>query len=172
MSPTIRRRPSHTPLAEARTPNHRRNALLVAGAALSLSIAGCVATPADTDPAMPSTPGFAASGTATTGGVSVTGSEIAMGAVPLNVTVTPTWTLTNTGTSTVVLGEPHASVNEGCCPGPLTLDQIELVPGASTTLTFPLQMHPGMDGPHDFDIHIPVDGPDTVLTLGVTGTFG
>ncbi|MGF1667067.1 MAG: hypothetical protein ACFCVC_12440 [Acidimicrobiia bacterium] len=51
-------------------------------------------------------------------------------------------------------------------------DQTELVPGASTTLAVPLQMHPGMDGPHDFDIHIPLDSPDTVLTHGVTGTFG
>lgn len=108
-------------------------------------------------------------GVATAAGVEVIGSEVAMGDVPLDVTVEPTWTLVNTTDTPVALGEPHASVIEGCCPGPLTTATNVLAPGESTTLTFPLQMHRGMDGPHSFRIHVPVD--DEVLEVGVTGDF-
>lgn len=113
-----------------------------------------------------------ASGVATAAGLQVDGAEVAMGHVPNDVTVVPEWTITNTTDRPVTLGDPHASVIEGCCPGPLELTAITLAPGESTQLTFPLQMHDGMDGPHDFDIHVPVLGTDEYLTLGVTGTFG
>lgn len=115
---------------------------------------------------------LSAYGLAESGGVVVEGSEIEMGRVPLNVTVTPTWTLFNQGTETVTFGEPHASVVEGCCPGPLNLSSSSLAPGESAQLTFPLQMHPGMDGPHRFDVHLPVGVDGEYLTLGVTGDFG
>jgi hypothetical protein len=42
----------------------------------------------------------------------------------------------------------------------------------SAELTFPLQMHPGMEGRHRFDVHVPVGAADEFLTLGVTGNFG
>lgn len=113
-----------------------------------------------------------ASGWAELAGIEVRGAELAMGQVPNNVTVVPEWTLTNTGDSSVTLGEPHASVIDGCCPGPLELTATTLAPGESARLTFPLQMHDGMDGPHDFDVHVPVTGTGDYLTLGVTGTFG
>lgn len=113
-----------------------------------------------------------ASGTAVAAGVEVDGAEVAMGQVPNNVTVVPQWTITNASAQTITLGEPHASVIEGCCPGPLELTATTLAPGESTQLTFPLQMHDGMDGPHDFDIHVPIAGTDDYLTLGVSGHFG
>lgn len=115
---------------------------------------------------------FATHGVAASGGVVVEGSEIAMGEVALNVTVTPTWTLVNQSTQAVALGEPHASVIEGCCPGPLTLSSSTLGPGESAQLAFPLEMHPGMDGPHRFDVHVPVGFGGEYLTLEVTGDFG
>ena len=98
---------------------------------------------------------------------------IALGHVPLNQTVTPTWKLTNNGEGTVALGEPHADVVEGCCPGPLQIGNASLGAGEATELTFPLQMHPGMDGPHGFSIHIPVerDGEKELLELTTTGHF-
>lgn len=112
------------------------------------------------------------SGVASAGPIEVVGSNIAMGDVPLDVTVVPTWRLTNTGTEPVELFEPHASVIEGCCPGPLQLGTQVLSPGESTDLVFPLQMHAGMDGPHEFLVHVPLDPTGTqVLELEVTGDF-
>lgn len=118
------------------------------------------------------TPGSAA-GRAVAAGVEVTGADLDLGRVPLNVAVRPTWTLRNTGTTGVALGEPNAEVRQGCCPGPLTLGTRVLAPGASTTLTFELSMHPGMGGPHDLGVRVPVQrGGDTAhLTLGVIGDF-
>jgi hypothetical protein len=96
-----------------------------------------------------------------------------MGWVPLNVAVRPAWTLANTGASSVVLGEPHPEVRAGCCPGPFRFGRRELAPGQSTTLTFELAMHPGMDGWHDFAVHVPVitEAGEDVLSLVVTGDF-
>ena len=116
------------------------------------------------------TPG-AATGTVEAGGVVVDGADWHLGHVPLMVTVEPTWTLRNTGDQTVAFGQPHAEVLEGCCPGPLTLDAVQLGPGEQTSLRFPLQMHPGMDGPHDFRITVPVGPAGEPLVLGVTGDF-
>ncbi len=111
------------------------------------------------------------SGVAAAGPVEVIGSWVEMGDVPLNVTVVPSWTIENSGSEPVVLGEPHASVLEGCCPGPLLLDVRTLAPGERTELSFPLQMHPGMDGPHHFAVHVPVGSGDEVLELHTTGDF-
>lgn len=121
------------------------------------------------------TPGDA-SGMVSVLGIDVTAANWELGQVPLDVAVLPTWTLENTSDATVALGEPHAEVVAGCCPGPLTLDTTELAPGESTELTFDLAMHQGMDGWHDLDVHVPVepvgDGDVDVLTLNVTGHFG
>lgn len=120
----------------------------------------------------PSVSETTATGVVEQAGLVVQGSVIDLGVVPLDVTVTPTWTITNTGSTTVALGEAHASVIEGCCPGPLTYSDPVLEPGESTELAFPLQMHAGMDGPHDFDVHVPYGvGPDDYLTLKVVGEF-
>ena len=110
-----------------------------------------------------------ARGTAAAGGVVVDGASVEMGQVPLDVTVTPTWRLRNTSNATVTLGEPHPEVVEGCCPGTFSFDRTVLPPGGETDLRFPLQMHPGMDGPHHFKVHVPVG--DEVLELAVTGDF-
>jgi hypothetical protein len=116
------------------------------------------------------TPGTAF-GTASAGGVSVTGANIALGHVRLGVLVAPAWTIRNTSAHAVTLGSPHAEVRKGCCPGALGFDNnaTTVAPGASTTLRFGLTMHPGMDGPHDFTVHVPVG--QAQLTLGVTGDF-
>jgi hypothetical protein len=118
------------------------------------------------------TPGTA-SGIEVAGGVEVTGATWRMGQVPLEVAVRPTWTLVNTSDRPVVLGEPHPEVRAGCCPGPLILGARELLPGESTTLTFELSMHPGMDGWHDIAVHVPVASAwrGVLLDLVVTGDF-
>ena len=119
------------------------------------------------------TPG-AGSGATEAAGIVVDDASWELGQVPLDVAVRPTWTLRNTSDQTVTLGEPHPEVREGCCPGPATLGTRTLAPGAATTLTFELSMHPGMDGPHDLGLHVPVDdgtGGNQFLTLDVTGDF-
>lgn len=119
-----------------------------------------------------STPG-AAAGRAAVAGVEVTGADWDLGRVPLDVAVRPSWTLRNTGTTSVSLGEPRAEVRKGCCPGPLALGATSLAPGETTTLVFELSMHRGMDGPHDLGVHVPVttEGAAGHLTLGVVGDF-
>jgi len=118
------------------------------------------------------TPG-SASGVAEMDGIRVDGADWALGTVPLDVAVRPSWTLTNTGSTAVTLGEPSASVREGCCPGPFVLDSSSLAPGQATQLTFELTMHPGMDGWHDIGVEIPVkaQGDQQILELNVTGDF-
>jgi hypothetical protein len=116
------------------------------------------------------TPG-SGTGTAQLGPVQVTGANYSLGRVPLDVAVLPTWTLTNTGDQPVELGKPVAEVRQGCCPGPLKLGTTTLAPGATTTLTFELAMHPGMDGWHDMGVYVPVSGQDGALELSVTGDF-
>jgi hypothetical protein len=115
----------------------------------------------------------AATGTASAAGVTVDGANWAMGQVPLDIAVRPYWTLTNTGSDPITLGEPQAEVREGCCPGPFAMERTRLAPGESTTLTFELGMSEGMDGWHDMGVYVPVEGGGgaEVLELSVTGDF-
>ena len=48
---------------------------------------------------------------------------------------------------------------------------LHLAPGERTTLRFPLQMHPGMDGDHLFRIQVPVEGAADPLVVSVAGDF-
>ncbi len=119
------------------------------------------------------TPGRA-SGVSSAAGVEVRGADWAMGQVPLEVAVLPSWTLVNASGRIVTLGEPHPEVRAGCCPGPFTFGTRVLGPGESTTMTFELSMHPGMNGWHDIAVHVPVrpeGGPEELLELVVTGDF-
>jgi len=108
-------------------------------------------------------------GTASTSSVTVEGATWSLGQVPLNVAVRPTWALRNVGTAPITIGQPHAEVLAGCCPGAFTIDMQRLAVGDVATLTFELAMHPGMDGWHEMAIHVPV--ADETLTLGVNGDF-
>ena len=119
------------------------------------------------------TPGTG-SGSAEAGGVVVEESSWALGHVPIDIAVVPTWVLRNDSDDTVTLGDPHPEVRAGCCPGPITLSQRVLPPGGEARLDFELAMHAGMDGWHDIAVHVPVStgGDATTLELDVTGDFG
>ena len=172
---------------------HRRNQILTALAAIAVvggavvAIAGIASSGSATKTnyvrtgetntmGMPviETPGTS-SGEATAAGVKATPASFALGRVPLNMAVRPTWTIQNTGTDAVTIGDPHAQINLGCCPGAFSLKgSSTLAPGAKADLTFELSMHPGMDGMHDMTVHVPVqhaDGSTATLNLGVTGNF-
>ncbi len=180
----------------ARRRSHRRSVLLGTIAAIAvvglsgfaivrIASGGSANTTANTTAAATSgtssmgmpiiaTPG-SATGTATASGVSAEPATWALGRVALDVAVRPNWTITNTGSDAVTIGEPHVQINEGCCPGDFTFQgPTTLDPGAETGLTFELSMHAGMDGPHDMTLHVPVtraDGATDTLDLTVTGDF-
>lgn len=111
------------------------------------------------------------------GGLEVAAPDVTMGDVPLNVTVVPGWEVANPTDAalTFTVGQPQ--VLEGCCPGPVHVDGSEVPtggtftvePGTSVTVQFPLQMHPGMDGPHHLTVPVQADGGAT--QLHVTGNF-
>lgn len=65
------------------------------------------------------TPG-SGSGLAEADGVTATPGLWALGRVPLDVAVRPSWELANNGVQAITLGTPHVEINEGCCPGALT----------------------------------------------------
>lgn len=111
-------------------------------------------------------------GAATAGGITVTdGADIAMGRVPLAYAVNPTWHLRNTTDRPVTLGRPKVAVVRGCCPAEPMLGTTTLAPGQATTLEFPTQMHPGMDGDHLFRLTVPVGTSGDALTLSLAGDF-
>jgi hypothetical protein len=64
--------------------------------------------------------------------------------------------ITNSGTGTLrFIEKPYIQVIEGCCPPELTIGTMILGPGESTTITSAqFFMHPGMDGKHNFAVHL------------------
>jgi hypothetical protein len=164
--------------AERATAQKRSNmlfAVVVVATALTFVAAIAFARNTVEEPASPAQTKSegASSGSENVLGVSSDVTLISLGRVPLNKTVEPTWTFTNMSDKTVEFGAAHAEVVEGCCPGPLEFGRTTLKPGEQTQLVFPLEMHEGMDGPHDFNVHVPImsDGQEQLMTLRVTGDF-
>ena len=172
---------------------HRRNQILVGLAAVVFlgasaaaiavvasggtpAAAGIVRTGEMNSMGMPviETPGTS-TGTATAAAITAAPASWALGTVPLNMAVRPTWTIRNTGSDVVTIGEPHAQINRGCCPGAFTFaGPTTLQPGGQTSFNFELSMHPGMDGPHDITVHVPLahaDGTTDTVQLAVLGNF-
>jgi hypothetical protein len=118
-----------------------------------------------------------ATGDATLAGLSIDGVDVQMGEVALGVTYVPGWTVTNPTDApvTFLVGQPQ--VLEGCCPGPVYADgelteageELTVAPGDGVLLQFPLQMHPGMDGPHH--LAVPLTAGDEQTAVHVTGDF-
>lgn len=55
------------------------------------------------------------------------------------------------------------------------MNDIETDTAPDAALTFELSMHPGMDGPHDMALDVPVthaNGTTDTLDVTVTGNFG
>lgn len=118
-----------------------------------------------------------ASGDLTLAGLQIAGAEVEMGEIALGVTYVPGWLVTNPTDAAVtfLIGQPQ--VLEGCCPGPVYANgeltesgqQLTVQPSGELLLQFPLQMHPGMDGPHH--LVIPLASGNSHTALHVTGDF-
>lgn len=163
-----------------------RLAALVGVVAVAVVVAVSATSGADTatDTSLPNPMGGPArtapgtvSGEAGLAGLQITDSEIAMGDVALGVTYVPGWEVTNPTGSEVAFTAGQPQVLEGCCPGPVYADgeltqagqEFTVPPGGSVLLQFPLQMHPGMDGPHH--LTIPLQAGSEQSAVHVTGNF-
>jgi len=83
------------------------------------------------------------------------------GDVVNNSWVETTFHVTNVGDQDlVILGEPLVEVVEGCCPPQTTLSQRVLAPGEAATVNMRFSMHAGMDGPHEFRVHVVTTDPE------------
>lgn len=120
---------------------------------------------------------FATGAPASFGGLQVDATEVDLGDVPLNVTVVSRWQVANPTDAPVAFTVGQPKVHEGCCPGPVYVDgdevaaggSVTVAPGAEVTVQFPLQMHPGMDGPHH--LIVPLEAGGSAADLHVTGNF-
>jgi hypothetical protein len=108
---------------------------------------------------------FSNSGSADTGGtpaISVDEPSIDMGYIKLGEYRSINIKVTNTGAGTLRFKEqPYTEVLEGCCPPQLSIGKMALKPGESTYVQSPdFMMHAGMDGKHDFGIHLKTNDPE------------
>lgn len=184
---------SRTNVAERERTERRAMRLITTGAiALAVVLAGVfvsyVTTPSEGedvyDASLPNPmggPARTAPGEATgqveLDGLTIDGAELDMGEVGLGVTYVPSWQVANPTDRVVFLAVGQPAVLEGCCPGPIYVDGemtqvdewVSVPPGGTTQVQFPLQMHPGMDGPHHLVVPVSTEGGEAALH--VSGDF-
>lgn len=82
------------------------------------------------------------------------------GDVPVNEFVETEFVIQNVGDEDlIILGNPIIEVVVGCCPSQTSVDDNVLSPGEITTIRTRFTMHPGMDGEHDFRVHVKTNDP-------------
>lgn len=93
--------------------------------------------------------------------IAVDQEKIDMGYIKLGNYRTINIKVTNTGDGVLRFTEdPYLEVLEGCCPPELSVGKMSLNPGESTYVKTPeFMMHQGMDGKHDFAIHLKTNDP-------------
>jgi hypothetical protein len=86
--------------------------------------------------------------------------KVDLGTIALGTTVEVKFEVTNVGDQPLVFTKaPYLEVVKGCCPQQPTMGQRTLNPGEHTTVAFPMMMHEGMGGYHDFRLHLPTNTP-------------
>ncbi|MEO8354751.1 MAG: hypothetical protein ABI621_02445 [Chloroflexota bacterium] len=95
--------------------------------------------------------------------IAVDDQNIDMGYIKLGEYRTIKIKVTNTGDGVLRFKDaPYLEVVEGCCPPELSVGTMALNPGQSTYVQTPEFMrHAGMDGKHDFSIHLKTNDPKT-----------
>jgi hypothetical protein len=93
--------------------------------------------------------------------IAVDQQNIDMGYIKLGQYRTIKIKVTNTGDGVLQFKEtPYIEVLKGCCPPDMTIGSMTLNPGQSTYVQTPeFMMHQGMDGKHDFAIHLKTNDP-------------
>ena len=96
-----------------------------------------------------------------TPGLSVEKNLIDYGDLKNFTNITIDFSVTNTGTGMLNFSEkPYIEVVEGCCPPDLSIGKMSLRPGETTRVTSVVfYMHPGMDGRHNFAVHLKTNDP-------------
>ena len=83
------------------------------------------------------------------------------GTVPDLSQINTTFHVKNVGDQQLfIIGEPQVEVVQGCCPPQTSLSQKFLNPGEEATVSMSFMMHPGMDGQHEFRVHVRTTDPD------------
>ncbi len=84
--------------------------------------------------------------------------KVDLGTIALGKTIEVKFDVANVGDQPLVFTKaPYLEVVKGCCPSQPTVGQRTLNPGEHTTVTFPMMMHEGMGGAHDFRLHLPTN---------------
>jgi len=96
-----------------------------------------------------------------TAAITIDQQNIDMGYIKLGEYRTIKIKVTNTGDGILRFKEaPYLEVVEGCCPPEISVGAMTLNPGQSTYVQTPeFMMHQGMDGKHDFAIHLKTNDP-------------
>ncbi len=84
--------------------------------------------------------------------------KVDLGTIALGNTIEVKFDVANVGDQPLVFTKaPYLEVVKGCCPQQPTIGQRTLNPGEHTTVAFPMMMHEGMGGYHDFRLHLPTN---------------
>ena len=83
------------------------------------------------------------------------------GTVPDYSEIQTTFHVKNVGDQQLfIVGEPQVEAVTGCCPPRTTVSQKFLNPGEEATVSMSFSMHPGMDGPHEYQVHVETTDPE------------
>jgi len=133
----------------SRTSTPRRLTLAVAGLVLVVAVVAIavIALTSQNEPFVPEVVGAPA--------LRVDQTLIDYGVVKNNTQIETVVRVRNVGDEALrILGDPHVEVREGCCPPRAQVSARTLFPGDEALVRLSFSMHEGMDGPHDFRLHI------------------
>ncbi len=84
--------------------------------------------------------------------------KVDLGTIALGNTIEVKFDVANVGDQPLIFTQaPYLEVVKGCCPQQPAIGQRMLNPGEHTTVSFPMMMHTGMGGFHDFRLHLPTN---------------